>query len=133
MFSYEGPFGVGYLTGVARTTMSPSSCHDQGHRMGPTSSGRWETITSLGPPDHRGLCGGKNAPVEGREECRAEPEARGGWRRKGGSLSPTAAGSCDNIGTIIPRQNLGEEIANAIEFRSRDPRFAPVRQSGLPI
>jgi len=142
VFSYEGPFGVGYLTGVARPTAgeAPSGlsaikeARDGAYQQ---RVDREDDYIALARRTIEAYVVERKRPRwEDERECIAEPEARRRMEeeRAGAFVSLHRGGQLRGcIGTIGPtRRNLGEEImANAIEACSRDPRFAPVRQSEL--
>lgn len=137
VLSYEGPWGVGYLTAVAgadaialldsRTDDPPSaesalSSADDGE----DDSGESEIVRLARSAVHAWVT-----------ECRPldSPVLRGEYPSRAGAFVSLHSQGCLRgcIGTISPtRPSLAEEVAgNAIEACSRDPRFPPVTAEEL--
>lgn len=142
VFSYEGPFGVGYLTGVARPVAGEHESglarlvrdREEAYRQ---RTGREDAYISLARRIIESYVSGGGKP-----SWTVERELIGGGaaldrmegERAGCFVSLHREGELRGcIGTIAPtRRCLGEEIMmNAIEACARDPRFSPVRQSEL--
>jgi len=125
IFSYEGPFGVGYLVAELRPASAGeerATAAEEGEKEGPADPVKLarqalrhylEQGHPLPPPD---------------------PLPPFFSRRAGGFVSLKKGGELRGcIGTVEPvRKNLAEEIImNAVSAGLRDPRFPPVRLEEL--
>lgn len=132
VYSYEGPFGVGYLTAGFKPVREGSSClHQleesqtrmlQARRQQESLQVKWARMVLEGY-----VKTGHMPPLPPElEELEAQPAAAFVSLKKGGQLR-----GC--IGTILPVHNsLAEEIrANAISAGTSDPRFPPVSEGEL--
>ncbi len=132
VLSYEGPYGVGYLTAL----LTPAS-HDQPsllHTMRQQASERMAKLRE----SESGEVQLARATLERYVRTGETPtvhELPSGWRRRAGVfVSIKKKGQLRGcIGTIEPtRDNLAEEIIhNAISAGTEDPRFAPVQEAEL--
>jgi AmmeMemoRadiSam system protein A len=142
VFSYEGPFGVGYLTGIARPVEEKAEsglkkikqARDTAYRE--RTDGEDAYIALARRTIKAWVCEHKK-PSWTEEKAFVDDElalARMDGERAGAFVSLHRGGQLRGcIGTIAPtRRTLGEEIMmNAIEACARDPRFSPVRESEL--
>jgi len=129
VLSYEGPWGVGYLTAVVASSelLERLETPESGLKGGMAGEGETEPVALA------------RATIEafvrhGRLTSPAEP---GGLlaTRAGAFVSLHRHGDLRGcIGTTGPtRPTLAEEIAhNAIQAATRDPRFPPLEQDELP-
>lgn len=142
VFSYEGPFGVGYLTGIAKPVageVESGLAAIKENRDGAYQQkvDREDAYIALARRTIESYVTEGNRPRWADEkDAITDPKAsqRMAHERAGAFVSLHRNGQLRGcIGTIGPtRKNLGEEImANAVEACARDPRFAPVRESEL--
>ncbi|HZJ84469.1 MAG TPA: AmmeMemoRadiSam system protein A [Syntrophomonadaceae bacterium] len=132
VYSYEGPFGVGYLTaGFELTTSKDSYLKEMQReieagllvkRKNESKPVRWARLV-LENYVRNGIK--PSLPAE-LQELKGEKGATFVTLKKGGQLR-----GC--IGTILPvHSNLAEEIAsNAVSSATRDSRFSPVKVNEL--
>ena len=160
VLSYEGPWGVGYLTAVAaspellaRAGISLVEQHDRAPVAGPCEEPQPAPEASdahlAGPPDLAAATAADHSlesplvalarhTIESyvREGRVPDPPATSGLlaEQHGAFVSLHRRGDLRGcIGTIIATQDtLGEEVVrNAIQAATRDPRFAPLRTDEL--
>lgn len=142
VFSYEGPFGVGYLTGVARPMAGEAEsgltalreARDGAYRRRVDTEDDYIALARRTIEAY--IAGGRRPRWPDGKDAVSDPDALARMEREraGAFVSLHRDGQLRGcIGTIAPtRKSLGEEImANALEACARDPRFAPVRQSEL--
>ncbi len=141
LFSYEGPFGVGY--GVAAFEVVQDAEVKDGEPGGSDSAnadeGSKEPSTTAGPDPYVALARESFTAYVTRREHIALPEGLPDemtQRRAGAFVSLHMGGELRGcIGTLGPvRANVAEEIiCNAIAACSEDPRFPPVSPQELPF
>lgn len=142
VFSYEGPFGVGYLTGVARPVEGEAGsgltvikeARDESYRQRVDREDDYIALARRAIESH--IAGGRRPRWSDEKDAVSDLDVleRMERERAGTFVSLHRTGQLRGcIGTIAPtRKNLGEEIiANALEACARDPRFTPVRESEL--
>jgi len=142
VFSYEGPFGVGYLTGVARPTEGEAvsgldslrEARDGAYQQKVDREDAYIALARRTIESY--IAEGRRPRWDDEKDAVSDPGVleRLEKERAGTFVSLHRDGQLRGcIGTIAPtRKNLGEEImANAVEACARDPRFAPVRESEL--
>lgn len=128
--SYEGPWGVGYLSALVRTTSAASDGPEPPRgRLGGTAGSPESPIVTLARETIDTYVRTRRIPEPQPLEAPGLPERAGAFvsLHLGGELR-----GC--IGTIAPtRRSLTEEIVdNAIKASTQDPRFPEVRRSELP-
>ena len=146
VFSYEGPFGVGYCNALWVAGKSPQKT-DGGKRTGAkvsvsVASPARTSAQKAQPNPYPGLArkvvedllAGKDVNKIDPSALYPDPEL---WSAKKAcfvSIKTRAGALRGCIGTILPVQdNLGLEIiANAVSASTRDPRFPPMTSKELP-
>lgn len=142
VFSYEGPFGVGYLTGVARPIAGEAKsgldalkeARDGAYRQRVDTEDDFIALARRTIEAY--ITEGKRPRWDDEKDAVSDQKVleRMEGERAGTFVSLHRDGQLRGcIGTIAPtRKSLGEEImANAVEACARDPRFALVHESEL--
>lgn len=133
VLSYEGPYGVGYLTALlvpstpGRPSLLQSMRQQATDRIDKLREGESAEVRLARTTLERYVRTGETPAVE---------QLLAAWERRAGVfVSIKKKGQLRGcIGTIEPtRANLAEEIIhNAIAAGTEDPRFAPVQEEELP-
>ncbi len=133
VFSYEGPFGVGYLT--------------VGITPGESSASIWEKLTQEQEHMAESIRQNESAPVKLARQTLESYLQNGKAADLPGDLDEMLTGQAGVfvslkkngqlrgcIGTFLPvYENIADEIRhNALAAGLRDPRFSPVREQELP-
>lgn len=129
VLSYEGPWGVGYLTAVAGADAVGLL---EAHREPPDADETAAEGDEHHAPESEIVRLARCAVRDWVTTCRPleSPELHGEYPRRAGAFVSLHSHGCLRgcIGTIAPiRDSLADEVAcNAVEACSRDPRFPPV-------
>ena len=133
VFSYEGPFGVGYCSALWEPSDAGASHGGAAHGEAPGGEASEDhPCARLARETVTRLLEGRPLPASGTEAAPSELWAE---RRACFVSIKTRSGALRGcIGTLAPSQrSLDREIiANAVSASTRDPRFPPMTREELP-